>query len=119
MKKGTQNDLLINNHIIRMAWPYDEGRDSSKKKKTLRQRLTTNLTSGLFIKVEHLNAWVLDTNYAFSNMASKVRPKFFSPYVDEKILRSLQKRVSPRKISRELEASKGRFHKNMWLKYWR
>ncbi|XP_020620175.1 39S ribosomal protein L19, mitochondrial-like [Orbicella faveolata] len=39
-------------------------------------------------------------------MASKVRPKFFSPYVDEKILRSLQKRVSPRKTSQELEASK-------------
>lgn len=33
MKKRTQNDLLINNHIIRMAWPYDEGRDSSGKKK--------------------------------------------------------------------------------------
>ena len=46
-------------------------------------------------------------------MASKLRPKFFSPYIDEKILRSLQKRVSPRRTSQELEATKGWFHNNI------
>ena len=44
-------------------------------------------------------------------MASKVRSrlKFLSPHVDEKIFKSLQKRISPRKTSKALESAKGGF----------
>ena len=98
---------------------YLKNKWSSTTPQRTPQRRTRKLTSRLFIKVENMNPWVLDTNHAASNMASKLRPKFFSPYVDEKLLRSLQKRVSPRRTSQELEATKGRFHNSMWLKCWR
>lgn len=121
MQKRTRSNFLTNTHIshsLASLAKSDEGEDSSilkKKHANRKQRPTGNLTSGLFKKVERLNEWVLDTNHAVSNMASKVRPrlKFFSPYVDEKILRSLQKRVSPRRTSQELEATKGRLNDNM------
>ena len=54
--------------------------------------------------------WTLGTKNALGiNMASKVRSrlKFLSPHVDEKVFKSLQKRISPRKTSKALESVKG------------
>lgn len=54
--------------------------------------------------------WTLGTKNAVGiNMASKVRSrlKFLSPHVDEKVFKSLQKRISPRKTSKALESVKG------------
>lgn len=54
--------------------------------------------------------WTLGTKNAVEiNMASKVRSrlKFLSPHVDEKVFKSLQKRISPRKTSKALESVKG------------